>query len=255
MRKKIVAGNWKMNLTSSEVLDYISEFDNKSEEIPQDVEVVVFPPSIFIDMLVNVPEFELKSGAQNCSQFDNGAYTGELSASMLASMKGIANRFNYCLVGHSERRSYFNETNEVLAQKVNQLLKNDLTPIYCCGELLEERENNNHFKVIETQIQEGLFHLSETEIKNTVIAYEPVWAIGTGVTATASQAQEMHAFIRSILAAKYGEEVANGISILYGGSCKPSNAKELFAQPDIDGGLIGGASLQVESFIQLTNCF
>jgi triosephosphate isomerase len=254
-RKKIIAGNWKMNLTSSEVLDYISEFDDNSSEIPEDIEVIIFPPSIFIDMLVNVPEFELKSGAQNCSQFQNGAYTGELSARMLASMKGISNRFSYCLVGHSERRSYFNETNEVLAQKVNQLLNNDLSPIYCCGELLTERENKNHFKVIESQIKKGLFHLSAAQIKQVVIAYEPVWAIGTGVTATAAQAQEMHAFIRSTLAAKYGEQISNAISILYGGSCKPSNAKELFAQSDIDGGLIGGASLKADSFITITQSF
>lgn len=244
-----------MNLSSSEVLDYIVEFDNQSEEIPTDVEVVIFPPSIYIDMLVNVPEFELKSGAQNCSQFNEGAYTGEVSAAMLASMSGITNRFNYCLVGHSERRSYFNETNSVLAEKVNQLLSNNLTPIYCCGEKLEERESNSHFKVIENQLAEGLFHLTKEQIKAVVIAYEPVWAIGTGVTATSAQAQEVHAFIRSILVNKYGAEIANAISILYGGSCKPSNANELFSQPDIDGGLIGGASLKADSFIDITKCF
>lgn len=244
-----------MNLTSLDVLDYIVDFDNKAEEIPADVEVVIFPPSIYIDMLVNVPQFELKSGAQNCSHYNDGAYTGEISAAMLASMSGITNRFNYCLVGHSERRTYFNEMNNVLAEKVNQLLNSDLTPIYCCGEKLEERENNTHFKTIESQLTEGLFHLTNEQIKAVVIAYEPVWAIGTGVTATSTQAQEIHAFIRSILANKYGLEVANSISILYGGSCNTSNANELFSQPDIDGGLIGGASLKADSFIEITKCF
>lgn len=254
-RKKIVAGNWKMNLTSPEVLDYIVEFDEKSNEIPSNVEVIVFPSSIYLDMLVNVPEYNLQSGAQNCSNNENGAYTGEISANMLKAMSGVTERLNYCLVGHSERRSYFNETNEQLAEKVNQLLGNDLTPVYCCGEQLEEREKGNHFEVIKKQIEEGIFHLSQEEIKRVIVAYEPVWAIGTGVTASSEQAQEMHAFIRGLITAKYGKDVGDNISILYGGSCKPGNAKELFAQSDIDGGLIGGASLKVDSFIEITKCF
>jgi triosephosphate isomerase len=254
-RKNIVAGNWKMNLSSSEVLNFIQEFDEKSDTISNTTEVIIFPPSIYLDMVVNVPEYNLQSGAQNCSQYDNGAYTGEISATMLDSLSGITNRLNYCLVGHSERRTYYNETNEVLAQKVNQLLKNNLTPIYCCGEQLTEREANNHFKVIENQLTEGLFHLSPEQIEKTVIAYEPVWAIGTGVTASSDQAQEIHRFIRDLAEKKFGAEIADNLSILYGGSCKPTNAKELFSQPDIDGGLIGGASLKVDSFIELTNCF
>jgi triosephosphate isomerase len=159
------------------------------------------------------------------------------------------------LVGHSERREYFNESNEMLAEKTNLLLKNELTPIFCCGEVLEEREKENHFNLIESQLNEGLFHLDSEQILNCIIAYEPVWAIGTGVTASSDQAQEMHEFIRKLLVNKYGEDIAEAISILYGGSCKPSNAKELFANPDVDGGLIGGASLNTADFIAIANSF
>lgn len=254
MRKKIVAGNWKMNLHDSEVTEFLVELDQESSAIAKDVELAIFPPAIYLDTLINFPNFDLKTGAQDCSSNDNGAYTGEISASMLQSLNNN-DRLLYTLVGHSERRQYHNEKNELLALKVNQLLKNDISPIYCCGEALSERENNNHKKIVELQIKEGLFHLSEEEIKKVVIAYEPVWAIGTGVTASADQAQEMHSFIRDLIASKYSEDTANQLSILYGGSCKPSNAKELFAQKDIDGGLIGGASLKVESFIQIANSF
>ena len=161
----------------------------------------------------------------------------------------------YVLVGHSERREYFSEQNADLALKVNQLLNNDLTPIYCCGEVLEEREKENHFNLVKSQIEEGLFHLNENQILKTVVAYEPVWAIGTGVTASSDQAQEMHHFIRTLLVDKYGADLANAISILYGGSCKPSNAQELFANKDVDGGLIGGASLNAQDFIAIANSF
>ena len=162
---------------------------------------------------------------------------------------------NYVIVGHSERRTYYYETNAIIAEKINRALAADLSPIFCCGELLSEREENNHFNVVEQQLKEGLFHLNENEIKNVVIAYEPVWAIGTGVTATAEQAQEMHAFIRKVLKEFYNEAVAQNCSILYGGSCNASNAKELFANPDIDGGLIGGASLKAADFLVIAQSF
>jgi len=247
MRKKIVAGNWKMNKVDEEVNSFLSDLLQLS--YPSNVELVVIPPSIFIKEATNAfTNTSVKTGAQNCSEHTEGAYTGELAANMIKSVGA-----EYVVVGHSERRAYFGEKNEVLSLKVNQVLANKLTPIYCCGEKLEEREAENYFNVVENQIKQGMFHLSEDEILACVIAYEPVWAIGTGVTATSEQAQEMHAFIRGLLAEKYNQQVANKITILYGGSCKPDNAKELFANPDIDGGLIGGASLKVEDFIAIAN--
>jgi len=249
MRKKIVAGNWKMNKNHSDAIELITRIVDSS--CNDSVQLVVIPPSIYISEIEEIAsESDVTVGAQNSSQYESGAYTGELSAAMIKSIGA-----KYVLVGHSERREYFNEQNGVLAEKVNQLLKNDLTPIFCCGEVLEEREKENHFNLIEEQLNEGLFHLDETQILNCVIAYEPVWAIGTGVTASSGQAQEMHQFIRSLLINKYGENIANAISILYGGSCKPSNAKELFANPDVDGGLIGGASLNAVDFIAIANSF
>ena len=249
MRKKIVAGNWKMNKTHSEAIELVSEIVNSTYN--GSVHLVVIPPAVFVseveEMLL---ETEVAVGVQNSSQFESGAYTGELSASMIKSIGA-----QYVLVGHSERREYFNETNEMLSIKVNQLLLNDLTPIFCCGEVLEEREKENHFNLIKDQLNKGLFHLDSAQILNCIIAYEPVWAIGTGVTASSSQAQEMHQFIRGLLVAKYGTEIAEKISILYGGSCKPSNAKELFSNPDVDGGLIGGASLVSTDFIAIANSF
>lgn len=254
MRKKIVAGNWKMNLLDIEVTEFLVNLDDEQANIPNDVELVIFPPAIYLDTVINFPSFDLKTGAQDCSVHESGAYTGEISAKMLQSINEN-NRLKYNLVGHSERRQYHNESNQTLAQKVNQLLANQIAPVYCCGETLHQREKNNHQSVIEKQITEGLFHLTSSEFENIVIAYEPVWAIGTGKTASAKQAQEMHQFIRNIVASNYGNEMADNLSILYGGSCKPANAKELFSQPDIDGGLIGGASLQVSSFIQIANSF
>ncbi|MGX8713756.1 MAG: triose-phosphate isomerase, partial [bacterium] len=189
-------------------------------------------------------------GAQNVAAEEKGAYTGEVSAEMLESME-----IDYCIVGHSERRAYYGETDKTVAAKVDRLLAHGLKPIVCVGEVLEEREAGRQLEVVKTQVENGLFHLTPEQMKEVVIAYEPVWAIGTGKTATPDQAQEIHAHIRSLLAAKYGKELADDISILYGGSCKPGNAKELFACPDIDGGLIGGASLKAEDFIAIALSF
>jgi triosephosphate isomerase len=249
MRRKIVAGNWKMNKLHADAMSLAKELLNSSYQ--KDVKLVVIPPAIYGYEIVGVlGRSRISVGVQNSSQHESGAYTGELSASMIQSI-GV----EYVLVGHSERREYFNEQNDVLATKVDQLLINELTPVYCCGEVLEEREKENHFNIIKSQIEEGLFHLDAIQIQQCVIAYEPVWAIGTGVTASADQAQEMHQYIRELLAQKYGQEVAESISILYGGSCKPENASELFANPDVDGGLIGGASLKALDFIAIANSF
>jgi len=185
-------------------------------------------------------------GAQNCSNHESGAYTGEISTTMIKSC-GV----NYVVIGHSERRQYFNEHNQWLAQKIDACLKHQLSPIYCCGETLEEREANKHFEVIEKQIGEALFHLHADAMLQVVIAYEPVWAIGTGKTASTAQAQEVHAFIRGIIANKFGKDIADQITIQYGGSVKPENAAELFSAPDIDGALIGGAALQSRSFTDI----
>lgn len=255
MRKKIVAGNWKMNLLQDEVIDYILELDKLFHEVPKDIKLVIFPSTIYLDYFINLPENIIYSGAQNCSIHQSGAYTGEVSAKMLRSLSGEKGGLKYCLVGHSERRQYFGETNEILQKKVDALLQENLNPIYCCGETKAERESKVHFNIVESQIRESLYHLSKEEFENVIIAYEPVWAIGTGLTATSSEAQEMHAFIRNSIKEKYGNDVAQKKSILYGGSCNAANAKELFSQPDIDGGLIGGASLKVESFLQIANSF
>ncbi len=249
MRKKIVAGNWKMNNNHGEAIQLVKEL--KQLSYSSEVQLIVVPPFPFIHPVAQeLTNSSISIGAQNCATEDKGAYTGEVSASMLNSVGA-----NYIIIGHSERRSYYAEKNDGLAKKVDQTLKNNLVPIYCCGELLEQRENGDHFDVVKTQIREGLFHLSEQELLNCVIAYEPVWAIGTGVTASPDQAQEMHAVIRDLLTTKYSAAIANQISILYGGSCNPKNAKELFALADVDGGLIGGASLKSEDFIAIANSF
>jgi triosephosphate isomerase len=253
MRQKIVAGNWKMNKSFQEADELLFDIVKRLENKPEDVQLIVCPPAVYLELatdLVAEEDAHLMVGAQNVSQFDSGAYTGELSASMYSSMN-----LDFCIVGHSERRKYFGETNEVLAQKVDRLLDYGIQPIFCCGEVLEEREAGKHFDVVKQQIEESLFHLTGHEMSNVVIAYEPVWAIGTGKTASSEQAQEMHAFIRGLLREKYGEEVACEISILYGGSCNPGNAKELFANPDVDGGLIGGASLKAGDFLQIAQSF
>lgn len=214
-------------------------------------DVVIGTPFIHLTSVVNaVDTTKIGVAAQNCADKASGAYTGEVSAEMVASTGA-----KYVILGHSERRAYYHETAEILKEKVLLALKNNLTPIFCIGEVLEEREAGRHFEVVKSQIEESLFDLSAEDFSKIVLAYEPVWAIGTGKTATAEQAQEMHAFIRKTLAGKYGEEVADNTSILYGGSCNASNAKELFANPDVDGGLIGGASLGVDKFMPIVEAF
>lgn len=252
MRKKIVAGNWKMNKTFSEADDLIFKISELiNENYPMDVMVVVCPPFPYLELATDLTQDNVISiGAQNVSNHDSGAYTGEVAAAMLKSID-----VEYCIIGHSERRKYFNESSKLLAEKVNILLKNDIIPIFCCGELLPEREANNHFNIVEKQITDALWHLDSEQFKKIVLAYEPVWAIGTGVNATPEQAQEMHAFIRGIISTKYGTEVAENTTILYGGSCNSKNAKELFANPDVDGGLIGGASLKAEEFVKIIESF
>jgi triosephosphate isomerase len=253
MRKKIIAGNWKMNLDYNEGLSLFSEVINMvKDEVTGSQQAVVCSPFIHLHSLVKLAKGydKVSVGAQNAHQAESGAYTGEISAKMIKSVGA-----EYVILGHSERRQYFGETNELLAKKVDIALQHDLTPIFCIGETLQEREADQHFRIIKSQLEEGVFHLDEEQFANLVIAYEPVWAIGTGKTATSDQAQEIHAFIRIEIAAKYGEKLANGISILYGGSCNPKNAPELFAQPDIDGGLIGGASLKSRDFVDIAKVF
>ncbi len=252
MRKKIVAGNWKMNKTFSEAEDLLFDIaDILKKNRPSDVEILVCPPALYLELAADIAhENGFSCGAQNLSEHESGAYTGEISATMIASTGAT-----YVIIGHSERRSYFSETDTLLAVKVTQALKHELVPVYCCGEVLAEREAETHFEVVGTQIKKALFHLAADEFEKVVIAYEPVWAIGTGRTASPAQAQEMHAFIRKVLAEKFGTEAAGNTSILYGGSCNAANARELFANPDVDGGLIGGASLKAEDFIKIAGSF
>lgn len=249
MRQKIVAGNWKMNTTLEEAQKLTSELLGMvRDEVKGDTKIILCPPFLYLHLINTLlgKNSKIELGAQNCSEHASGAYTGEVSAIMLKSM-GIP----YVILGHSERRQYFNETGKQLAQKVDGALANNLTPIFCCGEPLEIREAGTHEALVKQQIEEGLFHLNAEALKKIVIAYEPVWAIGTGKTATTDQAQEMHAVIRKHLATKFGEEVAAIVPILYGGSVKPDNAKELFACPDVDGGLVGGASLKSRDFVEI----
>lgn len=253
MRKKIVAGNWKMNLDYTSGMTLFSEVLNMvNDEIHGDQEVIVCPPFLYIHSLVQLGKSNTRVGvgAQNCHQAESGAYTGEIAANMLKSIGASA-----VILGHSERRQYFGETNQTLAPKVDAALKAGLRPIFCIGETLEQREQNIHFDLIKAQLTEGIFHLTAEDFSKAIIAYEPVWAIGTGVTATSEQAQEVHAFIRKEIAAKYGAETAENTTILYGGSCNPKNASELFAQADIDGGLIGGASLKSRDFTDIIKAF
>ncbi len=253
MRKKIVAGNWKLNKTLSEGLALASEVaELVKNEINSDVQLVLCTPFIHlseVDKIVNNSK-HLSLGAQNCYSKPYGAFTGEISADQLKSV-GV----EYVILGHSERREYFNESNQLLKDKTDMVLSRGMTPIFCCGETLAQREAAIHIAFVSEQLTESLFHLDAETIKKVVIAYEPIWAIGTGVTASTEQAQEMHAMIRKHLASKYGEEVASKISILYGGSAKPSNAKELFACADVDGGLIGGASLVARDFVDIAKSF
>ena len=246
MRRKIIAGNWKMNMSFSEADDLLALIidDIADNGKPVDVDVVICPPAVYLELATDMASSKpVLIAAQNVSSFENGAYTGEISAAMLESLE-----VDHCIVGHSERRKYFNENDEELASKVNLLLAHGITPIFCCGELLDDREDDMHMEVVSNQIEDALFHLSGEEFQKLVIAYEPVWAIGTGKTATPEQAQEMHAFIRALIAKKYSGEIADQCSILYGGSCNASNAAELFSKQDVDGGLIGGASLKADDF-------
>ncbi|MBU8893744.1 MAG: triose-phosphate isomerase [Bacteroidales bacterium] len=250
MRKQIVAGNWKMNMTFPDGINLINTI-NKNSNTLKNVQLIVAPPYIFLNETVNLlKETNFGIAAQNCSEHEKGAFTGEISTQMLKSVE-----LQYVILGHSERRAYFKETDEIVNAKIKQCLNNGLIPIVCCGEVLKERENNEHFSVVSKQIK-GMFEgITADEFKSIIIAYEPVWAIGTGKTASPEQAQEMHHFIRETLQNSYGSEIAQNLSILYGGSCKPSNAKELFANPDVDGGLIGGASLVADDFIAIANSF
>jgi len=253
MRKKIVAGNWKMNKNYMDGISLFSEVLNMGkDELRGNQQVIVCAPYIHLNSLVQLGNGnqQVSIGAQNAHQEETGAFTGEISAAMLKSV-GVA----YVILGHSERRQYFSEDNALLAKKTNIALKNELIPIFCIGETLAERQSGEHFNIIKSQLSEGTFHLSAEDFSKLVIAYEPVWAIGTGVTASSAQAQEIHAFIRAQIAAKYNQAVADDISILYGGSCNPTNADELFSQADIDGGLIGGASLKARDFIDIAKVF
>jgi triosephosphate isomerase len=246
MRQKIVAGNWKMNKTLEEANILASEVTGMvADEVKGDAKVIFCVPFPYLLPIKNQlgNNTRIFVGAQNCSEHESGAYTGEVSAPMLKSL-GIP----YVVLGHSERRQYFGEDAPLLAKKVDIALKYGLSPIFCCGEPLEVRESNGHEALVTKQVEESLFHLDAASLKKVVIAYEPVWAIGTGKTATSQQAQDMHAVIRKHLASKYGQEVADSISILYGGSVNAANAKELFSCPDVDGGLVGGASLKSRDF-------
>jgi triosephosphate isomerase len=248
MRKQIAAANWKMNLNLQQANELLDEIMNKNISLSENQQAVFGVPFPYLllakDKVKNNKGFFV--AAQNCYTKDSGAFTGEVSAAMLSSIE-----IEYVIIGHSERREYFSEDNKGLAQKVDVCLKNALKPIFCCGESLQIRENGSQNEFVENQLTESLFHLEPSAISNFVIAYEPIWAIGTGKTASADQAQEMHAHIRSIFADKYGNEVGQTISILYGGSVKASNAKEIFGKPDVDGGLVGGASLNATEFTEI----
>lgn len=253
MRKKIVAANWKMNLNIDSAKELVSTLLNTDLQIDKNNQMVLCVPYTLIPIvqneLVKKPTNSVYLGAQNCSEKLQGAYTGEISALMLKEY-GI----NHVIIGHSERRQYQQESNELLKNKVDTLVAENMQVIFCCGESLETRNANTQNKFVSKQLNESLFHLSSEQLQNHItIAYEPIWAIGTGITATTQQAQDMHAFIRSLLSEKYGPQVANNISILYGGSCNAQNAKELFSNPDVDGGLIGGAALKAETFLPIVH--
>lgn len=249
MRKHIVAGNWKMNLDAAESQALIEAL--KTKELSSDVRVAIATPAVHLAAAVNqTAGTKIDVSAQNMHQATSGAYTGEISAPMLKSI-GV----NTTLLGHSERRAYFHETDALLAEKVNTALENGMEIIFCFGEELDERKSGSHFDVVSSQLRNALFHLDASQWSKIVLAYEPVWAIGTGETASPAQAQEMHAHIRSVLTAQYDDALAQRISILYGGSVKPANAQEIFAKPDVDGGLIGGASLNADDFAAIVNAF
>jgi triosephosphate isomerase len=245
MRKKIVAGNWKMNMNLEEGLNYAKSVDRYFREKPASkAEVILCTPFIHLAGVSEIlKNSKVALGAQNCASEPSGAYTGEVSAAMIKSTGA-----QYVIIGHSERRSYYHEDDRLLNKKTLLAINTGLKAIFCCGEVKAEREEGRHLIIVKRQLEEGLFTLPAESMKMIVIAYEPVWAIGTGLTASPEQAQEMHHYIRGLVSEKYGKECAEGMTILYGGSCKPSNAAELFSKPDVDGGLIGGASLKKEDF-------
>ena len=248
MRQKIVAGNWKMHKNAEETEDLLNELIDK---LPNDVEAQVIVAPTFINLASAVDHLEFTNiavAAQNMSQFESGAYTGEISADMLKSI-GV----NIVIIGHSERRAYFHETDFILADKVTTALSHNMTVIFCFGEELKDRQNNQHFNIVENQLRDGLFHIKDKNWEQIVLAYEPVWAIGTGETASPEQAQEMHRFIRETVRQRFGSTIAENVSILYGGSVKPENAKEIFSKPDVDGGLIGGAALKATDFAAIVS--
>ena len=248
MRKQIAAANWKMNLTYQQGITLLQTIVSADITLKENHIAVFAVPFPYLEMAVDTVQHKTNYfiAAQNCSDKKSGAYTGEVSAEMLKSLD-----LDYCLVGHSERREYFGESNKMLAEKLNLCLTNGITPVFCCGEALQTREENQQNSFVENQLKESLFHLSHEEVLKVVIAYEPIWAIGTGKTASTAQAQEMHAYIRLVLKNKYGEAIAEQVSILYGGSVKAANAREIFASKDVDGGLVGGASLNAAEFIEI----
>jgi triosephosphate isomerase len=250
-RRKIVAGNWKMNNSLSEALSLmdgiLAHLDTRTT-----AEIIVCPAYPFIGPIIHhLKDFNrIKLGAQNCSEHISGAFTGEVSAPMLQSID-----CHYVIIGHSERRTYFNESNDQIKQKIKRALENNLAPIFCVGEKLDQRQNESHFNTVKEQLKEVLFDFNSKELKKLIIAYEPVWAIGTGVTATTAQAQEMHAFVRKTITELFDADFASELPILYGGSCNAQNAKELFSCADVDGGLIGGASLKAADFCSIIHSF
>jgi triosephosphate isomerase (TIM) len=251
MRKNIVAGNWKMNKTLQEGVALATDLKNILNGAKPNCEVIIGTPFIHLATVAELVKGSvIKVSAENCADKASGAYTGEVSAAMVKSTGA-----EFCIIGHSERRAYYHETYDILKDKVQLALENGLQPIFCIGEVKEEREANKQNAVVKAQLEGSVFNLNAEDFGKIVLAYEPVWAIGTGLTATPEQAQEIHAYIRSLVAEKYGKEVADNCSILYGGSCKGSNAKGLFSNPDIDGGLIGGASLKAEDFKAIIDAF
>ncbi len=245
MRKQIAAANWKMNLTLEQAGALLSDLEDKNIQLTSDQQVIIGVPFPYLSLAVEkfAKHERFQIAAQNCYNKPSGAFTGEISAAMIASC-GV----HYVIIGHSERREYFQENSEILVEKIDEALINHLKPIFCCGESLEVRESGKQNEFVEEQIKTALFHLDAAQMTSFIIAYEPIWAIGTGKTASSDQAQEMHAHIRSVLHAKYGNEVADSVSILYGGSVKANNASEIFGKQDVDGGLIGGASLNADEF-------
>tara|TARA_R110000868_G_scaffold72169_1_gene210646 strand:- start:53 stop:805 length:753 start_codon:yes stop_codon:yes gene_type:complete len=248
MRKKIVAGNWKMHKNAEQTEDLLNELIAK---LPTETAVQVIVAPTFVNLASAVAHLEFTNvtvAAQNMHQAEGGAFTGEISADMLQSV-GVQT----VILGHSERRAIFHETDAIIANKVDTALEHDMTVIFCFGEELKDRQSKNHFNVVENQLKDGLLHIKESDWENIILAYEPVWAIGTGETASPEQAQEMHEFIREVVLKAFGKEIAENVSILYGGSVKPENAKEIFSKPDVDGGLIGGAALKADDFAAIVN--